>query len=245
MLLLSWSLFRRWVPVMAAVGLFGSPGWCAEGPDPEQLVTQALGLRRKAEELTAAGKADEARKLMIEAKELKAKARQMRDPEGLQGAPDAERRANLKIKLEELRGRLKERVETGQEQEAAEIRQQMEQLERELRGPQAMTGRPGEGSRGAVRPGPGRPGQAPGAMGPEQRLRHVQVAIDNLHAAGMHEAAERLSQMTQSMRDQKRGEGAPGQRRPEVERLQSELRELREMVEGLRRQVDELSHRAR
>ena len=85
---------------------------------------------------------------------------------------------------------------------------------------------------------------------PDPSLRHLNVAIDNLHAAGLHEMAEQLSREAERMRESFR-EAPPqprsprGPRPPEVElaRLRQELQELRRAVEEMRRQLEELRPR--
>jgi hypothetical protein len=82
-----------------------------------------------------------------------------------------------------------------------------------------------------------------------QRLRHLEAAIDNLHAAGLHEPAERLAREAQSMR-QGPGPGRSGPETPnrpnqEIERLRREVQELRQAVRELRARLDEQTREKR
>jgi prefoldin subunit 5 len=82
------------------------------------------------------------------------------------------------------------------------------------------------------------------------RLRHLNAAIDNLHAAGLHEMAERLTQEAEKMRQPfhqapSQPPGPRGSRPPEGELapLRQEIQELRRAVEEMRRQIEELRPR--
>jgi len=84
----------------------------------------------------------------------------------------------------------------------------------------------------------------------ERRMAHLQVAIENLHAAGMHLPAQRLEQHAAQMRSgpaRERGVAPSGPERPmgELRQLRGELQELREAVGELRRQLEELNRRSR
>lgn len=127
----------------------------------------------------------------------------------------------------------------------------------QFNGPQ-FNGRMQEPPRGQPFPSPGPQGQPP--MQPQQqrqpqgdmgnRLNHIQVAIENLHAAGMHDAANRLAQETERLQRQNRDQQQP--RRPgpnrrngdgDVQSLRGEIKELRQAVQELRHQLDEIRQR--
>ena len=80
------------------------------------------------------------------------------------------------------------------------------------------------------------PVQYPEQASMEQRLQHLREAVGHLHAAGLHEPAERLAQeaehMQQQLRMQAQGGGA------DVARLQAELQELRQAVRKLNARLD-------
>jgi len=149
-------------------------------------------------------------------------------------------RERLQARIGELQQALQRARSAGQneevraiERELDEITRQMQQLER--------TERPGvEGDERA------------------QRLAHLQQAIEHLHAAGLHDQAERLTQymrqMAEGPREEGRPEGRPEDRPPfEGPRFPPEpgpfgpagqmpriIQGLREEMQQLRREVEEL-----
>lgn len=62
------------------------------------------------------------------------------------------------------------------------------------RGPEQGQSRPPDGPRGE-----GRPNNEGSFAPPEQRLRHLRIAIENLRAAGMNEPAEQLSRQAENL----------------------------------------------
>lgn len=166
-----------------------------------------------------------------------------------------QRRLELKRTLDSLREELNRLQATDKLDEAAKTEQRIDRLERELarlekrprlRGQRRLEG----GLREAALPREqsGLPPQGMDEL--HLRLHHLQAAIDNLHAAGMHEAAERLAREKERMVrttnaglptvPQARGEAAR-----ELERLRLELRELRSAIGELRRRVEELDRQRR
>jgi hypothetical protein len=87
-------------------------------------------------------------------------------------------------------------------------------------------------------PGPGRP-----EAERERRLQHLSVAIDNLHAAGLHEPADRLTRERDEMARQMQNGPGDFQDRPElvaeIRRLRAELDEVRQALRGLKARVEE------
>lgn len=203
---------------------------------------------------------------------------QFRGPEREPALENPERnrqRARLQQEvMEEMKARLNDLVAAGKEEEAAELKEQIarrereaERFQRERRDPRPEAA-PQRGPRmerlerferePMSRRGPGSPGEMPEL---HQRLHHLQAAIDNLHAAGMHEPAERLAQQAGRMRQQlqatppaRRSDSqrrAPGPRagRPaedaQLEPMREEIRRLNEALQDLRRRVDELSRERR
>jgi predicted nucleic acid-binding Zn-ribbon protein len=79
----------------------------------------------------------------------------------------------------------------------------------------------------------------------ERRLRHLRVAAENLHAAGLHEAAQHVIGQIERLERAPR-DGAPGEYRPgtpqqpdgqlqrEVHNLHRQMEQMREEMRGLR-----------
>jgi hypothetical protein len=217
-----------------------------EGPRPEQLRDEARQLEHKAADLKAGGRLYEAKKLMDEAETLVAKADRM----GKQG--EDSRRPELKAEIKELQAHIKKMRAEGNEDAAAKAKQRLQELEKQASEPRepAPVKRPPEAER---RVGPER-GQRPGPgpqdlPEPERRRHHLQVAIENLHAAGLHEPAERLARQADQMARRPGGPGEGmrpglGPRGAGVQELRAEIQELRQALAELRRRVEEL-HRDR
>ena len=108
----------------------------------------------------------------------------------------------------------------------------------------------------AERPQPGAPAGPQAEI--ERRLAHVRVAVENLHAAGMHEHAERVKQDAERMmrelheqaerREREAREHREGPRpgaEPRVEALLDQLHQMHREVQELREMVKRLSERER
>lgn len=157
--------------------------------------------------------------------------------------PDAR---DLREKADDLESKARDLKAAGERDRAQEAMQQADELRRKARNMMAQREPgPGEGQPGMAKrmrrgPGPG-PGGSPG---PEQRLQHLQVAIENLHAAGMHEAANRLARLAELMREsmgaQRPMGRMPAMREGEIERLRAEIQELRENMKEMRDQMEKL-----
>lgn len=119
-------------------------------------------------------------------------------------------RAEMLAKLERLRAE-------GRHEDVAALKERLRVLDEEMAALKARLSSPAS-------PRPVRP------MPPEpvQRQRHLQAAIENLHAVGLHELAERLERERGTLL---RPERAPG---PEL------LRDLQEEIRRLRAELDEL-----
>lgn len=217
---------------------------------PEELLKQAQQLERKAQDLKADGRHEEARELMREVEAIHARAEHLhREP----GPADERHRQELKQALKESLVELEELRAAGKMDEAAEVKHRVEKLENELARLSPQPAAPREGERaweGPPRPDR-RPELGPGEVGDMQRrLHHLELAIDNLHAAGMHEAAERLAQEAGRLRQHMAGgpppeRGRPGPGEAEFQRLRAEIQELRQAVRELRARVDELGRERR
>lgn len=146
---------------------------------------------------------------------------------------DRERFRQLRRERAELTAKLERSRAEGRREEVRELQKRLQQLDRQAAG---LTRRP-------PRPGPaGPPPPPPPAWGPVARQRHLQVAIENLHAAGLHEMAERLERARENLL---RRPGAPAPElaervREEIRRLHAELEEIRQHL----RRLDERLERA-
>jgi hypothetical protein len=95
-------------------------------------------------------------------------------------------------------------------------------------------------------------GEDPGEveLRPEQRLRHLRIAIEHLHAAGLHPAAERLERIADRMRPQPGNAGGAGPRPgAEVERtlkdLQNQVQELRQGMRLMKERLEDVARERR
>ncbi len=233
----------------------------AQPARPAALREEAQRLENKARELKADGRHEAAQAAQREADELRARADRARQP-----AVNEDQRAQSKAELMELQAGLEraraegrgeeakelerqiERVE-GRGEEAKELERQIERVERQLspRRPAEPRERIDRGERPRREPD-GREGPGPQQMGErERRIHHLEVAIENLHAAGLHEPAERLAQDL----ERARREGAARQDAPrepaggEIQALRNEVRELRAAVQELRNRLEERDRRER
>lgn len=79
---------------------------------------------------------------------------------------------------------------------------------------------------------------------PEQRIRHLNLAAENLEAAGMREEANRYREQAARIHREAnpapRGAAPPNQR---TEKLEREVKELHEQVGAMRRQMEEMHRR--
>ncbi len=232
-----------WLAVLALSGMAFLA--CADAPRAQALREKAAALEQKARDLKADGHGEQAQQVMAEVRELLARADKMEQAAPGDREQDMAERVAMKQKLAKLQAEVQELRAAGKLDRAAEAKQRAFELQRAL---EESAARPP-----VKRPelkGP-RPGERPGPMPPEaaemqQRLRHLQVAIDNLHAAGLHEPAERLAQERERMMDRMRAEAGPGREmREQMERLQNQIQELRRALEDLRRQFEELRHEQR
>lgn len=251
----SWS---NWCATCLATGLVaGAAAVCqlsasAAASEPEQLLERAQSLERKSQELKADGQQEKARQLMREVEEIRAQAGKTEKGYVLKAAAPDQRRQELKRRLSDALAELKELSVAGKQDEAAQVKRRVQQLEAELARfdqPPAGERMPGrEGKEGRV-PFEGQRPPPPEMPAMEQRLHHLLAAIGNLRAAGMPEPAERLTQEAERLQRQVnasspdfRGPGQPG---GEIERLRAEVQELRQSMRELRARVEELSRARR
>ena len=175
----------------------------------------------------------------------------IREPENRPGpAPadnerrDRPNRDDLRAMLEKSRHELDEAAKSGRQDEAEQIKHRIARLENALR-----DGDGGDRERGEKRQPPERPDIAD-ARG---RLQHLQQAIEQLHAAGMHEPADRLAEQAREMKRQLAGANEAkrpdGEKCPDAERQIAELREglmnLQRHQQEMQKRLEELSRERR
>ena len=209
----------------------------AERPGPEAKLREMLQHRRELEQKAAQIK-EKLKSLRpdqdADAKELRAKLEAIvRELTEMPVPPSEPMRIHRR--LAELKEQVRRAKEAGKHEEAERIEREARELMERL-----------------ARPRGGRPPQAGEEL--ERRMQHLRAAIDNLHAAGLHEEAEALARRVERLGDQwreraeRRPEGpsrwdAPFDRRegpPPAEQLQRSVAELRGQVAELRRQVEEI-----
>jgi uncharacterized membrane protein YgcG len=133
---------------------------------------------------------------------------------GVGGPPiPPEERDQLQRRLGELDAKIRERKEAGKHEEAGQLLQEAQEIKRRLAGPPAGMmgfGGAGGGFGGGFSGGGGGFGAVGGFGGGapmpqldpaerERRMKHLKIAVENLHAAGMHEQAERLLREGEAM----------------------------------------------
>ncbi len=120
-----------------------------------------------------------------------------RRPEGRRDESNFQPHAH---EAQELHQRFQDLVAAGRMEEAAQVKRHLDEME----APRGESRKP----------------QAQGGHGPEeagQRLKHLVIAIENLHAAGNHELAEGLQRQVEQMNrhaQEPRGPGLPGPHQP-------------------------------
>jgi hypothetical protein len=194
-------------------------------------------LRAQLGELMTAGKLDEAEQVKKKIGELERETRPAPPPR--RELADMEERARMMDeKIKDLRAAgdtaAAERVE--RERNAVRERIQAAREQGDFRGPGPM-----------MREG----GRMDMPVEPEQRMQHLRVAIEHLRAAGMPDEAMRLERITRQMQmgppDGFPGQpGQPGDGRgrlqappnqERMDRMEAELRDLRQTVRELQRQL--------
>ena len=145
-----------------------------------------------------------------------------------------ERARDVQVALREL-GDDNQEEARALTQEYEEIRRRAEQIKKEF--PRERDGRPQQ-----HQPEPDRPDA-------ERRLQHLRAAVENLHAAGLHEQAEALAGQIERVmhgapeRGQHRPEPQPEHREPprpmELERV---VHELNGQVQQMQKHMEEMRH---
>jgi vacuolar-type H+-ATPase subunit I/STV1 len=215
----------------------GEPG------SPEGLHRQAAELQEQVDDLKAAGRHEEAMRLQREIEELWHAAE-------LRADRNRERRVERPGQVQPERRPVQERERMEREEhframhhaEVAELKHEILRLHEELA---ARSPRPPERRFNAPRRHPGEPDFAPPPFAAdreerERRIHHVEVAIENLHAAGLHDMAERLADELNRRRERL---PEPMPHAEALERVTHELHELRNQMKELRGNLRELQEK--
>lgn len=156
------------------------------------------------------------------------------------------RPAALRAQAAELERKATELKQAGQHDEARMLMRQVEELRSEFNRRRAEDDDQRRQPRGPREEADQRPN--PGEI--ERRAHHLEIAIDNLHAAGLHEPAEHLAPQLERMRRHlaEMTPGRPGQ--PElpgnvIEDLQAQIGELHRIVRQLRAEIEEVRRERR
>jgi len=218
---------RLWISILGATLAVGCFSLAGDAPPPEALRERARTLEREMLELREQGHHQEAERLQGELREIREHAELMRR-ERPQGDPDRPLPPEQIRERQEMMRHIRELMGTGRQEEAAELRQELARREREMG---RQPGRPGP---------PGRPDEPAPREEMERRLHHMEIAADNLHAAGLHDVAERLEQQLGQQRERMERRGPPRGVEPPIGRLGEELRRVRAELEELRANLNEL-----
>jgi len=162
---------------------------------------------------------------------------------------EAPRPAVLRREAAELEAKARELKESGRNDEAMRVQREAEELRivADRRQAEISRDRPVEPERrrqmeqqqerrrqSQMEARPAEP-EAPEEW--ERRIHHAEVAVDNLHAAGLHEMAERLERELGAWRERLERQVRKSQ---PADQLADHVRELHQQVDELRQQVDEL-----
>ena len=104
----------------------------------------------------------------------------------------------------------------GRMEEATAVRREMEALKERMRNREREAAKP---SREA---------------GPDERVRHVREAMEQLHAAGFADLAERVGQECKRRLEEERARGGA-----DTEQLRAEVQELRQQVRKLSERLEQ------
>lgn len=240
-------------PRMALMALvIGCLGMVVQAGEPEAQANREKAelLERRAQKLKAEGDHDKAQAIMREAEELRAEARNLSRPGGDRSG-DNPRRKELQRQHERALAEIKELRAAGKEEQALDLKRHIQELEEQLARFDPQERRQPRPDRERLARRPLDLEREGAAMDPQQRMRHIAVAIDNLHAAGMHEAADRLARQAQAVQQRDFG-GRPGlegrgpqalPRAEELQQLRAEIEELRQAVRELRARLEQSERR--
>jgi chromosome segregation protein len=260
------------IMLVGAVLLAGWPAVETRGQSDRELEERLDRMRQQAKELAAASRSDEAERVEQTILRLQEEARHDHEQER-GDRPDLgeakQRLAELKRHLAELkeqgRGDQAERVA----RQIEEIRQHLERGAREGRIPPNRSAHPeleerladakrriaelkeagrhdeadrlAHEARQMMRRAPGTPEGDGRAAALDERIGHIREAARHLHAAGLHDVADNLLRQAEEMAAAARAEGPQLARR--LDELGDALREVRQKIERMDKQMQELNER--
>ena len=170
-------------------------GTALQASEADELRDKAMAFREAASVLAERGQDEAAERLEREVRELLREA-DRRSDQARRDIPrgEIEREIGyLKERLQDLLARERElRERDAPERERAEVREQIARTERELAALRERHDRRGE-------PGPEFEDQARKIEEAARRLHHIQVAAENLKAAGVHDLAMKLMEKAEIM----------------------------------------------
>lgn len=209
------------------------PSFAAEESTPDEARRQRVAqLESKSRELKQAGKHEEARRVWEEAQDLRGSDGRERMREPVEG---------MEREMQELRMQIERRRAEGKDVEAGELKERLVELEKRFRADARERRTDMRG--GASRPNSERgEGSSMGKGGPAGRERHLRIAVEHLHAAGLHDLAQRVER--QAFSDTGRREGVRPREAGRVVMPSSQglvpTQELRREIENLRRDLGDL-----
>ncbi|MCY2996227.1 MAG: hypothetical protein NTY19_51510 [Planctomycetota bacterium] len=139
----------------------------------------------------------------------------------MQGA----RNGQAQRQLQELKERIHQLRENGRGDEAARLEAQARKMAERLQGEQGRQERQGPG---------------PGPEDAQRRMQHLRQAIDNLHAAGVHDQAEQVARQAQQLEREAQSRHPGPEQAPQVMELHQKLRNLNDRVGKLEAALQEL-----
>ncbi len=153
-----------------------------------------------------------------------------------------EAKENPKQALQSLMERARDAKAAGRLDEAKELAEQAEKLQRELQGH--------DGVKKPQKHPEKHPGKdMPHFKGPEaERLQHIMQAVEHLHAAGLHEHAKNIEEIAQNMRreleermkrEQAEAHGKEGKHPGEM-KAHAELEEMRQQMHKMAEMIEQL-----
>jgi len=234
-------MFLRTLSVLCAFGLVTALVASAED---KALRERAHELLQKAEQFAEKGRVQEAEKLHHEAEKLLKASGSAAD----ERPDDVERQIDtLHQHLKALHEKQRQLEKSGGNEDAlAEIREHREAVEQKLGKLQELHKRGDARNRE-----PGADKHAKGNPHPEleeggRRLKHMRVAIENLHAAGAHDLAEELTDRANAMERELRearehlANEAHAHEHAKPEHPKADKKHPGDPVEDLRREVQQL-----
>lgn len=189
-------------------------------------------LHERAREMEAVGREEAARELAERAEQVQ---RELAESPGRRGPVEA--MPPLERELREIQAQARRLAAEGNRDGAREMLRRAEELRGELQERRMREARE-RGDRPQARRGAGPP--PPEEI--ERRMHHIQVAMENLHAAGLHEMAEHLEQVAAEMQENLR---RPGPAMDPIHHLQAQIEELRGAVRHLAERMEHLQDPSR